>query len=120
MKFVLALVFALASVTSFAGPAVKSECIGYDKVGQDYAVFHWTLADHFRGVGYTTNEVEVVSVGTEQIGNVFDMTVPGFPTCRSRAKKSLRQTRSGKMRFQASCAGVKMFDIEATCRPVAL
>ena len=114
MKFAF-LALLVLSTTAFAGPASKSQCIGYDRVAKDYAVFNWTLADHFQGVGYTTNEVEVVSVGTEQIGNVFDMTTRGFPTCRSRATKSLTHTNDGKMRFQASCRGVKMFDISATC-----
>lgn len=115
MKAFTALLALTITLAASADGAVNQVCRGTDSVTGKPAVFSYLQADWARGAGYTTREVTVVSIGNEEINNDFDLTRPGFSTCRRKAKKSLKFLNDGQMRFTASCGGVALYSITGNC-----
>ncbi|MES2525691.1 MAG: hypothetical protein V4598_01335 [Bdellovibrionota bacterium] len=114
--FVTALTFSLSSL---AGPATKQRCTGIDSVSGQNSSYNIIFADHAPEYGYTRQEVEVIRIGSERLrNNVFDLTTPGFATCKGKSSKRLSYLRSGMTRFTATCNGENLYSITAACKYV--
>lgn len=120
MKALFSIILLTMSLTSMAGPATKQRCTGIDSVTYQNSVFNLIFADHGGPqVGYTRQEVEVIRIGSERLrNNIFDLTSPGFRTCKGPSSKRLSYLRSGMTRFTATCNGIKLYSITAACKHV--
>lgn len=118
MKSMIVILSLLISSIAAAGPATKQRCVGHDTVSHQQATFNLIFADWAMEEGYTRQEVEVIRIGSERMSDVYDLTTPGFRTCRGKSMKRLSDLRSGMTRFTATCDGVKLYSITASCKHV--
>ncbi len=118
MKSFILIMSLLVSSMAFAGPATKQRCVGQDSVSYQQATFNLIFADWGPQDGYTRQELEVIRIGSERMSDKYDLTTPGFRTCRGRSSKRLSYLRSGMTRFTATCDGVKLYSITASCKHV--
>ncbi len=118
MKSFIVIFSLLVSSLAFAGPATKQRCVGQDSVSYQQATFNLIFADWAMEAGYTRQEVEVIRIGSERMSDTYDLTTPGFRTCQGKSMKRLSYLRSGMTRFTATCNGVKLYSITASCKHV--